>query len=1361
MKPAQHLLASSKKWANVPEFTYQKGLFNLPLSPKPKEKRSAKFVRDKLEPMVLGSPPTGESIVRYALPIPSNKTKELIAEDELIRKITKHLKMIVSTLEETYGFDIQNREKLVVKPENEELTFSVGDDLNSFLVCCSQFAAQLEAAAKEERNILESLFKWFQRQVNQMEEISKDQTFLEAECPIPDKTVTLSVAQVVKQVQKLEELKNLLKQRTKRSSRAPLSKAKDTENSPGTVHSNEVVQQIIEEFIKTHSTEEFRDVSATDPQTTFSLMSRLNVMLKIFEKQSNMLERAVSDQSLLEAKYKQMENNFQVLLEEKLGLESELQKLKNPEKTKSTYNRTKKTIKTEKKKDKGKPEDSEEKKSLVRELKIKGDLLEVQKVAHALEIENKFLQEQLKQAFQEAERAKHQLDYFLNQGKDSLKSEGKTKTKMEMGISKIKVEDSEDMPLERGTKKSVVTDSGGQETSSKLQEHLQISNVPNGSPLDKSSEKKRASSAISDLSQILKSQDGSAFLRNSSEVSADKDLSYILPLKTHDKSLTRLLSKEEIEDLLSAKTSLQGNETATASFISPPVLTKRKPMGSDLSKDAAVEEKLQNKTEKQTYQVSREFQAQDKVPDENIGLEDEAVSSTLMQMFTRMNRRHAFLVSQQKDMVSTTNQLPEGMALILRSLSQDKNLKSTRSECFDTHDDVPDKNLMLKHEDSKSKTEMQVKKQRSTRNETLIIHDNMTDGNPVLEHQESTSKIQLQVKEQKIAKGERLTTHNKVPENFMLEPQDSMSKTHLQVKKKRTSKGERVSIQDEVTDENHMLQHQDSISKSEIQVKKQRTHKRERLSTHDDVPDKNLVLKYQDSVSKHQIQVQKQVTSREKEHMTFDEVQDENLMLKHQDSVLETQVQKTSMEEILSTHFRVPDENLMLVSQDSVSKPQVQVEKKITHKRERRHTYFGAPDENPDVNPESASKFQVKVKKEITSKEGRRKTFPLEKQKHYMISHENLFPEEKVLFSRNQFQTKNEATRNMNLGTSISVAEKMDEKAGKNLSPEDNKVLISKGSSQIKTLGVASKAGFSNQDMDEPSGFTLENLELTSGYKDQHQTRGVYQSQRLSVKNEAASELSDTADRPAIYTSISDLIHQLDLNKVIETNIEHLKGVNGTHILLKEMKIQSKNLPEIDAEPLPGAMGRGMLKKEIKTQSKSHAGVNLFKDSYMYPQHKEDFFTSDIAPQEVSTNRISFSSFDNQGMNLFKNKNIFSNQQDLVPKNISMSKFPTKVINLSPFDNQEEPYEYTSPHVTEPPKANRRTSRAGSTIYKAIQLPSLNKEPSGHPKNSVSKKHVGFTNTLPAIISTTRKPIYEVPHPAARNLYHVPIFGKN
>lgn len=50
---------------------------------------------------------------------------------------------VVASLEETYGYGTQNGEKEIVKPEHEELTFS----------------------------ILESLFKWFQRQVNQMEEV--------------------------------------------------------------------------------------------------------------------------------------------------------------------------------------------------------------------------------------------------------------------------------------------------------------------------------------------------------------------------------------------------------------------------------------------------------------------------------------------------------------------------------------------------------------------------------------------------------------------------------------------------------------------------------------------------------------------------------------------------------------------------------------------------------------------------------------------------------------------------------------------------------------------------------------------------------------------------------------------------------------------------------------------------------------------------------------------------------------------------------------------------------------------------------------------------------------------------------------
>nr|KAF6430883.1 hypothetical protein HJG63_002299 [Rousettus aegyptiacus] len=487
MKPVKHLSTSSNKLGNVPEISYKKGLLNLSLSPKLKEKHSSKLVRDKLEPMVLRSPPTGESVVRYALPIPSSKTKELIAEDELLRKITKHLKMVVSTLEETYGVCLENVENPVMTSEQEDLTFSVGNDLNSFLVCCSQFANQLEEAVKEEHHVFFFL-KWFQQQVNQMEEISKDQSFSEAEFSIPDKALTLSIAQIVRRVQKLEELKNRLKEGSRSSWKAIICNSKDCKTLPEATQSYEKVLQKIEEFIKAHSTEEFMDVPATEPlEPAYLVPKRLNVMLKIFEKQSNMLERAKDDQVLLETKYQQMQNDFQVLSEEKLMLENELHKLKNMEKhtqkTKPSYDRIKKTMKMEKKNTKEKSEDSEEKKSSVKELKTK-DFLKAQEVAWALETENKVLQEQLKKALQEAETAKQQLKYFLSQGA-LLRSDEKNKTTMEKNIHKTEVK-GEDLKYisETETTKEQVADSSGQKRNSKIQEHPQVSIVHNESPTE-------------------------------------------------------------------------------------------------------------------------------------------------------------------------------------------------------------------------------------------------------------------------------------------------------------------------------------------------------------------------------------------------------------------------------------------------------------------------------------------------------------------------------------------------------------------------------------------------------------------------------------------------------------------------------------------------------------------------------------------------------------------------------------------------------------------------------------------------------------------------------------------------------------
>ncbi|XP_054378136.1 coiled-coil domain-containing protein 7 isoform X16 [Pongo abelii] len=1363
MKPVKHLLTTSNKSANVPALTTKKGLHNLPLSPELKEKHNTKLIHDKIEPMVLRSPPTGESILRYALPIPSSKAKNLLPEDEMIGKIIKHLKMVVSTLEETYGHCDQNGEEPFVKHEHEELSLSVGDDMNSFLTYCSQFAAQLEEALKEEQNILESLFKWFQWQVNQMEEISKDQTLLQAEPPEPDKTVILSIAEIVRLVQRFEELKNRLKQRSKSSVKVMLSKTMDKENRPEAMKSCEAVAQKIEEFIEAHSTDEFKDVSTTEPQTAHSMTNRFNAMLKVFENQANMLESAVNDQILLDAEYKQMQRDFQLLSEEKLVLENELQKLKDKEKTKPTNNRTKKAVKTVKKKDKGKSEDSEKKMSPEKEFKIKEDLDQVQKVAR-LEIENKVLQEQLKQALQEAEKAKHQLNYFLSQEKKLLKSEGKTETTMRVGNSqtKVKGEDLKNIPWEKETRKSLVSDSGGQRTSDKIQEYPQIT-AQSGRLIEKSSEKKRSSPAISDLSQILKSQDESAFLESSNEVSVAENQSYKSPSETHDKSLTTVSSSKEVQDSLSVGTLAHKNEALISAFILPPVLTESKK--ADVS-----EEQLQKMTEEQTYQAAEKSQgstrnmvpasasgeglrelllvqegevgadmshADSEVPDENLMVENkDAVTKVQME---QMKQRTSSMERHEETL--TTPELPEDMVLVSRIQSETKNLEATRNESFHSHNDVPEENLMLEQH-TKSKTEVEVKKQKS-------FQDN------------------------------QLNTHNEVPnERLVVEHQESLSKTKLQVKKQENSTEQPLTTPDEEPDENLILRHQDSTSKSEMQVKEQRTLKGQRITTHDEEPGKNLVLEHQDSVSKLEMQIEKtKKLPREKRHSTHDEESGENLMRKHQDSVSKIQVQLENQETSEGEGRSIPDKNSMFVHQDSVSKLQMQEKKKITPGRERHNTHIVVPNENViSVHQDSKSKLQMQEKKQINSGVERHKMFPLEIQKKD-ISLEHLLPEEKVLLSRSKSQTK-----------------------------------------KLQTKVTSRK-----------------------------------------IKNEAASELPDTAENlPAVYPSISDLIIQFDLNKVVETDIESLRGALGRRLLNDEFKTQSKSFPGPDIEQLTDAFGRDILKDEFKTQSKSlpetderlhratergtindaiktqlkrksypetdkehladaigrgiikesinaqlkghqktdknffayAIGRGLMKESTTtrlksHPETDKEFLAdaigrgiiigpittqlkshreTDVEPltNAIGSNKtigeIKTQLRTHYDVNLFKNKDMsVQRQEGIFTRSITPSKFPTKVINLSPFENKEETYEYSSPYVTAPSKAIYRTYRADPSFSKDIHLPLPNQLPSGHSKVvTLSQKTIEFT--LPTVTNTIGKPTYKVLDAATRKSVPHPYF---
>ncbi|XP_025252272.1 coiled-coil domain-containing protein 7 isoform X1 [Theropithecus gelada] len=1386
MKPVKHLSTTSNKSATLPALTSKKGLHNLPLSPKLKEKHNAKLIHDKIEPMVLRSPPTGESIVRYALPIPSSKTKNLLPGDEMIGKIIKHLKMVVSTLEETYGHCDQNGEEPFVKRENEELSLSVGDDMNSFLTCCSQFATQLEAALKEEQNILESLFKWFQWQVNQMEEISKDQTLLQAEPPEPDKTLTLSIAQIVRLLQRFEELKNRLKQRSKSSWKVMLSKTMDEENRPEAVKSCEAVAQKIEEFIEAHSTDEFKGVSATEPQTAHSMTYRFNTMLKVFENQANMLERAVNDQVLLDAEYKQIQRDFQLLSEEKLVLENELQKLKDTEKIKSTNNRTKKAAKTVKKKDKGKSEDSEKKMSSEKEFKIKEDLDQVQKVAR-LEIENKVLQEQLKQALQEAEKAKHQLKYFLSQERKLLKSEGKTETTMQVGNSQteVKGEDSKTIPLEKETGKSLVSESGGQKTSDKIQEYPQIT-AQSGRLIEKSSEKKRSSPAISDLSQILKSQDESAFLESSNEVSVAENQSNKSPSETHDKSLTTVSSSKEVQDSLSVGTLAQKNETVMSPFILPPVLTE--------SKKADVSEgQLQKKTEEQTYQAPEKSQAYSEVPDENLMVENKD-SVTKVQV-EQMKQTTSSM--ERCKATPTTPQLPEDVVLVSRSQSETKNLEATGNESFHSHNDVPEENLMLE-QDTKSKTEVEVKKQKSFQDNQLNTHNEVPNERLIVEHQESMSKTKLQVKKQETSTEQPLTTHDKEP------------------------------------DENLTLGHQDSMSKSEMQVKEQSTLKGQRITTHEEEPGKNLALGHQDSLSKLEMQIKKnEKLPREKRHSMHGEESSENPMLKHQDAVSKIQVQLEKQETSEGEGHSIPDKNSMFVHQDSVPKLQMQEKKKITPGRERRNTHIVVPNENVvSVHQDSKSKLQMQEKKQINPRVEKHKTFPFEIQKKD-ISLEHLLPEEKVLLSRRESQTKKLQAKVTSRKITNEAASELPNIA-ENLPavyPSISDLIIRLDLNKVVETDIESLRGalgrrllndeFKTQSKSFP-GSEIEQLTDAFGrdiLKDEFKTR----SKSLPETDE---RLHRATERGTINNAMKT---QLKRKSHPETGLKHLKGVNEKDIIKHLINIQSKRHAETDKEHLADAIGRGIIKGSINAQLKGHQetdknffayaiGRGVRKESIKtqlksHPEPDKEFLADAIgrgiiigpiirqlkshqetdkqllkdaigrdiikgpinaqlkSHQETDveplTNAIGSSKTIGEiktqlrthyDVNLFKNKDMsIQRQEGIFNRSITPSKFPTKVINLSPFENKEETYEYSSPYVIAPSKAVYRTYRASSSFSKDIHLPLLNQLPSGHSKVvTLNQKTIEFT--LPSVTNTIGKPTYKVLHAAARKSVPHPYF---
>ncbi|KAL4689128.1 hypothetical protein H8957_004246 [Semnopithecus entellus] len=601
--------------------------------------------------------------------------------------------------------------------------------------------------------------------------------------------------------------------------------------------------------------------------------------------------------------------------------------------------------------------------------------------------------------------------------------------------------------------------------------------------------------------------------------------------------------------------------------------------------------------------------------------------------------------------------------------------------------------------------------------------------------------------------------HNEVPnEKLIVEHQESMSKTKLQVKKQETSTEQPLTTHDK--DENLTLGHQDSMSKSEMQVKEQRTLKGQRITTHGEESSENSMLKHQDSVSKIQVQLEKQETSE-------------------------------------GEGRSIPDKNSMFVHQDSVSKLQMQEKKKVTPGRERRNTHIVVPNENVvSVHQDSKSKLQMQEKKQINPGVEKHTTFPFEIQKKD-ISLEHLLPKEKVFLSRRESQTKklqakvtsrkktdieslrgalgrrllNDEFKTQSKSFPGSEIEQLTDAFGRDILKDEFKTRSKSFPETDERLRSATERGTINNAMKtqlKRKSYPETGLKHLKGVNEKDIIKHLINIQSKRHAETDKEHLADAIGRGIIKGSIN-----VQLKGHQEADKNFFAYAIGRGVRKESIKTQLKSHPETDREFLADAIGRGIIIGPIITQLKSHQETDkeLLKDATGRDIIKEPINAQLKSHQETDveplTNAIGSSKTIGEiktqlrthyDVNLFKNKDMsVQRQEGIFTRRITPSKFPTKVINLSPFENKEETYEYSSPYVIAPSKAVYRTYRASSSFSKDIHLPLLNQLPSGHLKVvTLNQKTIEFA--LPPVTNTIGKPTYKVLHTAARKSVPHPYF---
>ncbi|XP_059585116.1 coiled-coil domain-containing protein 7 [Alligator mississippiensis] len=431
MNARKQMKPSTPSEADTGTSFLKKGPLNLQGSPTDnlKIKGRIKLSGKECEPMVLLPAAPVESFMKYSLQIPSVNKDDSLDEVQMLRNVTKRLNGIIHAMEYVYQKKPEVEEREEADEEGED-SVEGHEDMTTSLLGFSSIAKQLETTLQEQKEILESLTKWFGKEVQQMEELGKDELFPELQLPVADKDITDSIIKLTQHIRSLEELRNRIHHLPK-SVQPPLAKQEKKRKSNPVAIAQRDPKAILEELARKHGTEDvismthvFEDDLA--PQTIEVMNTRMLEIIKVFERQTNKLQRILNEQDVLEGKYQKIENEYQILAEEKQIMENELQKMKETEKMEKekimpelrkkfsaflqpseseTLEAAMAKIQTG-----GKPKKvSSQAKKESENQKMKEDLLKAQECLQVLEREKKSLEEKLQKALKETENASKQL----------------------------------------------------------------------------------------------------------------------------------------------------------------------------------------------------------------------------------------------------------------------------------------------------------------------------------------------------------------------------------------------------------------------------------------------------------------------------------------------------------------------------------------------------------------------------------------------------------------------------------------------------------------------------------------------------------------------------------------------------------------------------------------------------------------------------------------------------------------------------------------------------------------------------------------------------------------------------------------